>query len=221
MKLVKHTSDENVLSQVCRKCGNKSTPEFYHVCTECYAGISPITITESAWVNIASPTEKQDLFQPKDANLTKLIITSFLGKAISHDPKRRVIMVGRKLEIPAEEKSLDDTARKSGLLVGKWLIYERKERINATWNTIATHILKGELGTSAKVSTAGQVGLTRDYVICVYTKNYLDSHDVGRVRQKLRELGYNQKLYYKPDLYTYLNMYSNTFPNLRASRYAD
>jgi len=209
------------LGLACRKCGNKSTPEFFHVCDECYTTISPITITNSVWVSIANPIEKEDLFQPRDAILTKLIVTSFFGNVISTDPKRRVIIVGGKLEIPAEEKSLDDTARKSGLLVGKWLIHDREERIDATWNTIAGHTLKGELGTSAKVSTAGQVGRSRDYVICVYTKNYLDSDDVARVRQKLRELGYIQKLYYKPDLYTYLNIYSKTFPNLRASRYAD
>ena len=161
------------------------------------------------------------MYAPKDSKLTKLILTSFYGNSISPDPKRLVVIVDGRLEIPAEEKSLDDIARKSGLLSGKWLIYDREERINETWNLIASHTLSGELGIDAKASTASQVGSSRQYVICVYTKNYLDSGDVSRVRQKLRELGYTQKLYYKPNLYTYLNIYSKTFPNIRASRYAD
>jgi hypothetical protein len=42
-----------------------------------------------------------------------------------------------------------------------------------------------------------------------------------RVRKKLAELGFNQRLYYKPDIYTYLKIYGKTFPGIRASRYAE
>lgn len=72
-----------------------------------------------------------------------------------------------------------------------------------------------------KGSTARQVGTSKEYVVCVYTRNYLDTVDVKRVRHRLRELGYTQRLYYKSDLYTYLNIYHKTFPSVKASRYAD
>jgi hypothetical protein len=49
----------------------------------------------------------------------------------------------------------------------------------------------------------------------------LDTLDVKRVRHRLRELGYVQRLYYKPDIYTYLKIYRKTFPSVRASRYAE
>ena len=204
----------------CRKCGNTNSPEFFLVCDECYPTNPPTRIHDSAWVRIVSPGEKGKM-KPEDAELTKFILTSFMNKQILPDPKRLVVVVGGKLQVHVDEKSLDDLARKSGLLIGKWLVYESEQSINSNWNQIANSTLKGELGIDTKVSTARQVGTSKEYVVCVYTGNYLDTTDVNRVRQRLRELGYVQKLYYKPDLYTYLNIYHKTFPSVKASRYAD
>lgn len=206
----------------CGKCGNPRSSEFYQVCDECYAKNLPTRIYDSAWVRIVSYTEKGKMnAKPENAKLRDLILTSFHNREIIPDPRRRIVVVGGRLEVPVEEKSLDDLARDSGLVIGKWLLYERGEVINKNWNMIAGSTLKGELGIDAKVSTAGQVDTSKEYVVCVYTRNYLDTVDVKRVRQRLRELGYTQRLYYKPDLYTYLNIYHKTFPSVRASRYAD
>ncbi len=206
---------------VCRKCRNTSTAEYYLVCEECYAKISPKRIYDSAWVRILNPTEKEKMsVKSKDENLTRLILNSFMRREIFPDQRRLLVSVGGKLEVPVNEKSLDELATKSGLLIGKWLIYQQKEAIDKSWYAIASSILKGELGVDAKVSTAGKIGTSDQYVVDVYTKNYLDADDVTRVRQRLRELRYIQRLYYKPDLYTYLNIYKKTFPNFRASRYA-
>jgi hypothetical protein len=61
------------------------------------------------------------------------------------------------------------TSLRSLILIGKWLIYEREEQINESWYAIANSTLKGELGIDAKVSTAVQVGASKEYVVCVYT----------------------------------------------------
>lgn len=208
---------------VCTKCGNTSTPEFYLVCEKCYAKNSPRRIHNSDWIRIVSPTEKKPNLQPIDPHLTDLIITSFYTREVYPDPARRVVVVGRRtrLEIAIDEKNLDDVARRSGILIGKWLIHESENRIDKSWNAIARCTLDGELGIDAKVLTARQAARSNDFVICVYTANYFDYADVSRVRLRLRELGYSQTLYYKPDLYTYLNIYKRTFPNAKASRYAD
>ena len=81
-------------------------------------------------------------------------------------------------------------------------------RIDDTWGKIAGAIMTKMYGVSAKVSTAGQQ--YRSYVICVYTQNYLDTVDVQRVRSVLSSLGFRESLCYKPDLYTYLDIYSGT-----------
>jgi hypothetical protein len=66
------------------------------------------------------------------------------------------------------------------------------------------------LGSSAKVSTAAKDPPEKPHVICVYTRNYLDLDDVKRVRGTMRNLGFTEPLCYKPDLYTYLNIYTGT-----------
>lgn len=127
------------------------------------------------------------------------------------------------MEVAVDTKSLDELARKSDILNGKWQIFKCPEEIDNSWYVIANSTWKDELGTSAKVSTAGQFGASKpwSYAIFIYTKNYFDTLDVKRVRERLRELGYTQRLYYKPDLYTYLNISHKTFPSFRAIRYAD
>ena len=122
------------------------------------------------------------------------------------------------MEIPVNDESIDKLARDSGLVIGKWLLYVSKDKINEVWESVAEATFKDELGIDAKVSTTAQ---NEKYVICVYTSNYLDTTDVNRVRERLRELGFVARLYYKPDMYTYLGIYSKTFPDIKASRYSN
>lgn len=86
---------------------------------------------------------------------------------------------------------------------GKWLIFVPRDRVDAVWTTIKKAVKAGELGTSAKVSTArGTPDPTKERVICVYTVDYKDLDDVGRVRDRLFELGWQRTLYYKADYQT-------------------
>ncbi len=69
----------------------------------------------------------------------------------------------------------------------------------------------------AKVSTKwGHAARGGDnYVIVVYTPNYLDVEDVFRVREVLRDrCGVESVLYYKPDLYTKKRIYADTARDL-------
>jgi hypothetical protein len=216
------TNKERWEPMVCRKHGNPPPSEFRLVCDECLSKNPPTRIYDSPWVVIGNLSRIEKKRQkPTDNELRDLILTSFDKNETTPDRKRNVIVVGGRLEVPVEENGLDDLARKTGIVGGKWLIHEMEEAINKSWYVIAKSTWKDELGTEAKVSSARNAGAAKEYVICVYTENYLDSLDVRRVRERLRELGYTQRLYYKPDLYTYLNIYHKTFPTFRASRYAD
>ena len=42
----------------------------------------------------------------------------------------------------------------------------------------------------------------------------MDLEDVGRAGKKLRDLGFVERLYYKPDIYTYLKIYRDTSPGI-------
>jgi len=152
--------------------------------------------------------------------LRRFILTSFQNERIIPDPVRRIVLIGDEMQIPVQDEAIDKLAKESGLVIGKWLVYVSKDKIDETWKVIASSTFKGELGIDAKVSTASRVPLNDRYVICVYTKNYLDVEDVDRVREMLRKLGFVARLYYKPDIYTYLKIYKKTFPDIKASRYS-
>jgi len=120
--------------------------------------------------------------------------------------------------LPLSEESIDKIAGDHRITVGKWLIFRPPELIDELWDEIAKLTVAGELGVSAKVSTARTAG--KSHVICVYTADYFDFEDVTGTRQRLRELGVNEQLYYKPDMYTYLGIYSG-MPSIRPWRYRD
>ena len=109
---------------------------------------------------------------------------------------------------PLSEESIDKIARNADIRSGKWLIFRDRSMIDSIWNDIAQETIDGNLGVAAKVSTLFQE--KQKHVICVYTDDYFDSDDVMRVREKLSNLGIEDLLYYKPDIYTRLGIYSGT-----------
>ncbi|MBD3229882.1 MAG: DUF1917 domain-containing protein [Candidatus Lokiarchaeota archaeon] len=121
------------------------------------------------------------------------------------------------------EQIIDELAQKTGILTGKWLIHIGKKRVDDFWNKIQDLIEENSIFHNAKVSTIAHPWKKEDtHVICVYTKNYLDKNKVIEARNKLRNIGKNEKIRYKPDIYTYLGIYSDTkekFGLKKATRY--
>ena len=163
--------------------------------------------------------QKEELPTRADVKLRDFILSSAFQGNITPDSKREVVKIGSEMEIPVKEEAIDQLVRESGLVVGKWLIYSSPKSVNNVWKTVAAAYISNELGINIKVSASSQAG-SGEHVICVYTRNYLDVADVERVREKLRSLGFTRRLFYKPDIYTYLQIYKKTFPQLRASRYS-
>lgn len=99
--------------------------------------------------------------------------------------------------------------KKVWLLNGKWLIFVSREQIDNTWDTLSSIIESGDLPYLAKASTIKESSYASsdDHVICVYTPNYLYRPDVRDCRDKLKELGFEDTLYYKPDIFTYKKRY--------------
>ncbi len=93
---------------------------------------------------------------------------------------------------------------------GKWLIFVDRDKVDEAWRTIRDETIGGRLGISAKVSTAKPNPDSRDdrKVIFVYTRDWRDEADVMQVRERLRELGYEERLGYKRNIETYKGEYS-------------
>jgi hypothetical protein len=95
-------------------------------------------------------------------------------------------------------------------LAGKWLIFLPPENVNEAWVKVRNATYRNELGISAKVSTAKPNPDSRDRmkVIYVYTADWRDEADVMRVRERLRELGFTDRLGYKRNIETFKGEYS-------------
>ena len=93
--------------------------------------------------------------------------------------------------------------------------------MDEVWKKIKEATENGELGQRSKVATTKLNPNARDptrKVICVYTYDYEDEEDVRRVREKLRGLGFINKIAYKADEDTMAGKYSTTVKG-RISKY--
>jgi hypothetical protein len=95
-------------------------------------------------------------------------------------------------------------------LAGKWLIFLPPELVDDAWKLVRDATVERTLGISAKVSTAKENPDSRDSmkVIYVYTADWRDEPDVMRVRSRLRELGFIDRLGYKRNIETFKGEYS-------------
>lgn len=93
---------------------------------------------------------------------------------------------------------------------GKWLIFQEPDQVDTSWKKVRDATVARELGISAKVSTAKPNPESRDNhkVTYVYTKDWADETDVMRVREKLRELGFVDRIGYKRNLETFAGEYA-------------
>ncbi|QYZ79255.1 DUF1917 domain-containing protein [Methanofollis formosanus] len=93
---------------------------------------------------------------------------------------------------------------------GKWLIFCDTAEVDALWKNVRDATVAGDLGISAKVSTARPNPDSRDdrKVVYVYTRDWSDEADVMRVREHLRALGVVDRIGYKRNLETFAGEYS-------------
>ena len=95
-------------------------------------------------------------------------------------------------------------------LAGKWLIFLPADRVDKAWTVVRDATVAKELGISTKVSTAKENPESRDNmkVIYIYTKDWRDEEDVMHVRERLRELGFIDRIGYKRNIETFRGEYS-------------
>ncbi|KAJ8063961.1 hypothetical protein OCU04_007807 [Sclerotinia nivalis] len=111
------------------------------------------------------------------------------------------------------------------LVSHKWMIFCLPSEVNEIWSAIAKSTSTNSLGIGAKVSPDGRSGVSqKSRLICVYTENFSDRMDVYRVLKAIKELGLVDKtqrnaIYYKADVFTYLQLNSSNPYDIKASLY--
>ncbi|PWI72545.1 hypothetical protein PCL_11168 [Purpureocillium lilacinum] len=127
------------------------------------------------------------------------------------------------------QREMNKQRKKAGLdvlhLAHAGKVRTGKVKVNETWAILAHATANNELGIAAKVAPRPQSDdPRRDRLICVYTADFHDKADVGRVLQRLRELrlveSKGRVLYYKPDIYTYVGIAHGNPWGLAASIYS-
>jgi len=111
-------------------------------------------------------------------------------------------------------------AKSDGCLAGKWMVFCDPAEADGMWEKIAVATAHGKLGRTSKVSTTKHLlrqdsrfvqGARRQAVICVYVDDSTDQREVKRVLDVLRkDLGITTPglSRFKPDIYTYIGVYS-------------
>ena len=94
----------------------------------------------------------------------------------------------------------------SYMVIGKWLFYQSPIEASKTFRLIVEGISES-LAYSSKISPWKE-RKGKDKVIIVYTRNFLNFNEVMSVHDWLRGIGVKGTMYYKPDLFTHLGIYS-------------
>ncbi|KAH8127361.1 DUF1917-domain-containing protein [Trichoderma asperelloides] len=132
-------------------------------------------------------------------------------------------------EIRKEQRqAIDDIlnlAHLAKVRTGKWLLFCPVSEVNEMWEIVAKATANNELGIASKVAPRSPLEDPRkDRILCIYTADFRDKADVGRVLQKLRELklveSRGRPIYYKPDAFTYIGISHGNAWGVRASIYS-
>lgn len=118
--------------------------------------------------------------------------------------------------------SLDDIAKRHGVVVGKWLIFSNgMDDIDGLWAKVVRLLCTERRRGSAKVSTrkVDPAYQGNGHVICVYVDDYTNLQDVMGLRDDLGRIGIHWKIGFKPDSYTHLGIYSQNKWGIRPTRY--
>ncbi|PBP26008.1 DNA polymerase II large subunit-like protein [Diplocarpon rosae] len=177
--------------------------------------------TKIPWIFIANPFYKISQTEKGGRTLSR-------EEALSKDDIKwaQFVREGKKLLGKLVALRHDFERKHVGMLskttVTKALNAETKEVVKKPLNTAIELGSSNDLGSAAKVAPDdGQARTAR--LICIYTRNFDDRTDVKRILHRLKDLGFVEKgerVYYKCDAYTYLELkYSNNY-NIAASMYS-
>ena len=215
MKHEKLSRPRSSYALTCKTCGKETNRTMDHECVDCYLSSHlPSKVSDDPWVWALgfrpTPTSEHEEPDPETISLGRAIINGKVETVSDGQVLRIWLDENNHHDVPLTTGALDSLAQRTRIRLGKWLVYRSRSEIDKAWKLIAKSVFDKALGSSAKVSTAAEASSERRHVICVYTRNYLNLEDVGRVRRLLGDMGFTEPLCYKPDIYTYLNIYSGT-----------
>lgn len=123
---------------------------------------------------------------------------------------------------PVTYEHIKELALNHNVKTGKWLFFaESGGKIDHLWSIVSTAIVQNSLPCiSAKVSSYDG---RENHVVCIYNSDFSNQEQVMSSEQAIRSMGIKSKLLYKPDVYSYLGVYSGNpwkiKPNILVSNF--
>lgn len=193
----------------------------------------PATAAYGPWLWVGSPFynrswKAQDARHDLQAMMdqTAQLLVDFAeqrSKIEKQNPGKPPATITRKLGPYRDvlEENILSTAVKTGMTIGKWMLFPLARDLPRVWRTVAEATAAGKLGPMSKVATYEPDNATKGTLICVYTYNFADFDDVKRVLHELAELnlvgGQLRTIFYKCDAYTHLKLFSDNPWKIKAS----
>ena len=189
----------------------------------CHSFIPYYSREDYEWIGVVRPEERN--FEENE-NLAGLL------------DEWEVLKNEHPLDISTER--IFELARKYHVTGGKWMFWaETGYRIDHLWAIVAKGIVsKKILSLHAKVnarnipSNGPRYDTTQylkdrynsQHVVCIFNKNFLDFENLCELEKSIRDSGLKLPLNYKPDIFTYLDVYSNNpwgiYPIIYKSTYS-
>ena len=203
------------------------------------ARLPPQTTDTCEWIRIGNPqstfrhtSEDRKGFIAEGAELLNdfTVAKADIESATAGKAKAAIT---RKLK-PLQQKLEGDlflAAKARGCQTGKWMMFPSPDNVNSAWSKVAKATANNELGLAAKVAAVdpNEANANKARLICVYTEDFGDKADVKRVCEKLLALGLvnrsgamgnGDRIYYKADAYTYLDIMGGNEWGLKASMFS-
>ncbi|KAL8797521.1 MAG: hypothetical protein Q9195_000337 [Heterodermia aff. obscurata] len=147
--------------------------------------------TNDPWIRITNPHSPQRPLSEDWAQFTTAANRSLAAfraarAGIEASGKNKGAIAPLRKQLEAEILS---AAQRTGCTTGKWMLFVAVGEVDSVWGKVATGTAEGELGVAAKVAAAAAGGEGRERLICVYTRDFEERGDVGRVVRGLKGLG--------------------------------
>lgn len=116
---------------------------------------------------------------------------------------RAKAVIDREVDVSRSEAIRDILALAHMLHVraGKWMLFPEPTEVDDVWAVVARATANNELGIAAKVAPRVREAPTKARLVCIYTADFADKDDVGRVLGRMKNLGLwkpgGRPIYYK------------------------
>ncbi|KAK3936897.1 hypothetical protein QBC46DRAFT_394011 [Diplogelasinospora grovesii] len=194
----------------------------------------PVGSNADSWIWAANPylspgsSPSPDLPSFREGGRARLALLSAFNTHCKSTPGKPRLAIRRELDRARDDAvgDLRALAVRCNVVAGKWMLFvdSSSAEVDSVWEAVARATANNELGIGAKVEPCS-LAVIKERLVVVYTRDFRDIDDIGRVLEKLRELGLvrfnsGKQIYYKSDAWTELGIYGNNEWGIKASMYS-